>query len=402
MVLAAAQAKLILTVGAPGCGKSTWAREMLAKHPDWVQVERDEIRKELGFYPYGNREQETQGRQVQHERIAEALRAGKTVICSDTNLNATTRDSLKQLAWSLGARVSTEDFRDVPVEVCVARDAQRPEGAGRVGREVIEKFAAAYRKDDPIEDGRPHVVIGDVHGDCVALTNVLAHYGIKKTSAEDLGKIIWVNPYGYKVVFLGDLNDPYTQFGHSSLKCIKMAHQLWLEGHAEILQSNHHNHLIKWFRGDLDTKLRYGMEYTAAEFAGLRRRTPVYADKLISFLEGRPYSYTFQERNVVYSCAHARWIDGVSQYHPTPEQAQILSSQAGPYWKDTQTLPTDRVVIVGHHERLEAIATAARRLLILDGGCGSRKGGRLGSYEPCTGKAYIWSESGSYPLRFQL
>lgn len=120
---------LILTIGLPGSGKSTWAREQVGA----VIVERDALREELTG-DMRNHTQESRVTRVANERVFDALAAGKTVIVADTNLRARYRKAWRLLAEEIGATYSEQSFLHVPVLVCIERDAQRP---NPVGEEVI-------------------------------------------------------------------------------------------------------------------------------------------------------------------------------------------------------------------------------------------------------------------------
>jgi len=123
---------LILTIGLPGSGKSTWARQQA----DAVVIERDALREELT----GDMRNHTQEPRVTREanrRVFDALEAGKTVIVADTNLRAKYRKAWQQVADDAGATYAVESFLHVPVDVCIERDAQRP---NPVGEEVIRRM----------------------------------------------------------------------------------------------------------------------------------------------------------------------------------------------------------------------------------------------------------------------
>lgn len=123
--------KLTLTIGLPGSGKSTWAREQ----PDVLVLERDMIREMLT----GNRRDHSmEGRvtAVHQELVEIALREGLHVIVSDTNLRLKHRREWRALVE--GAEYEEVSFLDVPVETCIERDALRPDP---VGAEVIKRMA---------------------------------------------------------------------------------------------------------------------------------------------------------------------------------------------------------------------------------------------------------------------
>lgn len=129
---------LTITRGLPGSGKSTWARTQ----PGW-RVNRDDLRAMLlPSWPHGFRACEEILTEMQHAAITALLRAGTDVICDDTNLPQATIDALWTIAWDAGADVVVHDLRGLPVDLCVARDADRPVGE-RVGEDRIRAMAAA-------------------------------------------------------------------------------------------------------------------------------------------------------------------------------------------------------------------------------------------------------------------
>jgi predicted kinase len=127
---------LILTRGLPGSGKTTWAKRQRA-----VRVNRDELRLMLHGGRLGQGWAENQVTIAQKAQVDALLRAGVDVICDDTNLRSQTLRELAELGAAAGALVKLEDFTGVPVDVCVERDAGRPDP---VGEEVIRTMYARY------------------------------------------------------------------------------------------------------------------------------------------------------------------------------------------------------------------------------------------------------------------
>jgi len=70
------------------------------------------------------------------------LQTAQYVIVDDTNLNDDHVYELAVIAHQHGAVVETQDFRDVPLELCLDRDRRRT--VGRVGDAVIRAMHARY------------------------------------------------------------------------------------------------------------------------------------------------------------------------------------------------------------------------------------------------------------------
>jgi predicted kinase len=100
-----------------------------------ARVNRDDLRAMVHNSVYLGRETEDQVCAVVNASIAALLSEGIDVVCDDTNRNPQTVDALRQIAADAGADFEIWDMTDVPIEVCVARDAARDR---TVGREVIE------------------------------------------------------------------------------------------------------------------------------------------------------------------------------------------------------------------------------------------------------------------------
>ena len=76
-------------------------------------------------------------------RAQDALRAGKVVIVSDTNLRPRYRREWAELAASVGIEMETVSFLHVPIEVCAERDALRPDPVGLVAIEKMNQYLIA-------------------------------------------------------------------------------------------------------------------------------------------------------------------------------------------------------------------------------------------------------------------
>lgn len=163
--------KVILTRGLPASGKSTWAKEEVAKDPtNWKRVNRDSIRRMMDNYAKLNQD-EKMLEQIRDNLILIFLQANKNVIVDDVNLSARHERHISQLVKDI-ATVEIKEFMDVPLGELLRRNAYRPEEE-RVPNHVIKKLAKQFYKnpEPPVYNSKlPFCVIVDIDG-------TLAHLG---------------------------------------------------------------------------------------------------------------------------------------------------------------------------------------------------------------------------------
>lgn len=146
--------KLIVCRGLPGSGKSTFARGWVAEDPtNRAEVNRDYLRDMLhdGAWIGGRAGTEGAVIAVRDAAIKTLLRKGVDVVCSDTNLPSRVARDLRNLADTTGSEFEVQDFTDVPLDVCLERDAEREDrylidrqGDGGVGEKVIRGMYDRY------------------------------------------------------------------------------------------------------------------------------------------------------------------------------------------------------------------------------------------------------------------
>jgi predicted kinase len=135
--------KVILTTGLPASGKSTWAKAHQMNDPEQiVLVSRDDIRKMIGCFPIGSKDQENLVSKIQDDVIVRAIKEGKDVIVHDTNLNSKSPTRIKKL-FDGDVEFLIADFTDVPVDLCIQRDSLRE---NPVGPAVIKNMARQLQK----------------------------------------------------------------------------------------------------------------------------------------------------------------------------------------------------------------------------------------------------------------
>ncbi len=132
--------KIILTVGIPASGKSTWAKEEVKKDPEGTtRINRDDLRTMMSNYHFSpaNEQLVTSAKEFM---LRQALRYGRNVIIDETNLNRRNFDDVVKIVkdLNLDCMVMEKPFY-IELEEAIARDKLRP-GAGYVGESVVEKF----------------------------------------------------------------------------------------------------------------------------------------------------------------------------------------------------------------------------------------------------------------------
>jgi predicted kinase len=184
--------KVILTRGLQASGKTSWCKQLQAKHPgQYKHVSKDDLRAMLddGKWSGGN---EKMVLKVRDMLITLALDAGKHVLIDDTNLNPLHEQHIRDLVKARGdAEVTIQDFTDVPLETCIERDLKRPNS---VGEKVIRKMYNEYLKPQPVrvehDPALPYCVICDLDG-TLALLNGRNPYDASTCEQDGLCKPVW-------------------------------------------------------------------------------------------------------------------------------------------------------------------------------------------------------------------
>lgn len=161
--------KVIITKGLPASGKSSWADEYIKENPNFVKVEKDQIRKDGSLFKDGQyshkRGDEAIVIKERDRLIRQALQSGKSVISSDTNLVQKHITQLSNIARQNGATIEVRSFLDVPLKELIERDERREDS---VGEQVIRKMfhtqvgkMPTFLKYDP---NLPWVIVSDLDG----------------------------------------------------------------------------------------------------------------------------------------------------------------------------------------------------------------------------------------------
>lgn len=226
---------IMLLVGLPASGKSTFACDLLANQKEgeqWKRLNRDELRNSIDNGEYSP-ENESMITAVELTLAKKFLHSGFNVVVDDTNLNGSTRRKFHKLAQSMGdTRVVHKPF-DVPVEECKRRNALRT-GSARVPDEVYDRmgkylankklFLAEDTYYPPIgakgaaaieqDESNPKAIICDLDG-----TAAIIHAGRNPydASTADLDEpntpviecVLAMHRMGYKIIFMSGRDSKY-------------------------------------------------------------------------------------------------------------------------------------------------------------------------------------------------
>ena len=127
--------RVIVTCGIAGCGKTTWANQYSAEHPNCIVLDSDAIRQEL----WGNAEEQKNPSVIfttMRMRMHEALQKGYDVIYCATNLKRSNRKQLLNYLHSVHPETVCDILIfNVSFDLCFKqnsnRDRQVPEYAMR-------------------------------------------------------------------------------------------------------------------------------------------------------------------------------------------------------------------------------------------------------------------------------
>jgi len=133
--------EIIFCVGLPGSGKTTWAKQFCLDNPNYVRINKDDLRILLGNPKY-SRDFEDLVLNIEREMGLAILWTGKSLIVDDTNFSKIHYKYWKRISDIKGISF-TEKYFDTPVEECIRRDSEREKS---VGIDVIMNMYEKYVK----------------------------------------------------------------------------------------------------------------------------------------------------------------------------------------------------------------------------------------------------------------
>ena len=144
--------KVLILIGVPASGKSTWSLDFVRTNPDWVRVSRDDFRFMLKGQPVCDPKIESLINTLQDTVILDSLAKGLNVVIDNTNLKKKYIEHFAKLVQPY-ASVEFQVF-DISLNEALERDEAREK---KVGKEVLERMFKQYENlvDSFDPSGRP-------------------------------------------------------------------------------------------------------------------------------------------------------------------------------------------------------------------------------------------------------
>lgn len=329
MEIAIPNLSFVVLVGVSGSGKSTFARTHFLP----TEVLSSDYCRGLVSDDENSQAATKDAFEVLHFIASKRLAAGRLTVIDATNVQQESRQPLVALAREYHTLPVAIVF-NLPEDVCQQRNRERPDRD--FGEHVIrqqrsqlrrslkslkregfrhifvlespEEVAAVTIERTPLWNDRRHEhgpfdFIGDVHGCCNELEELLAELGYESRPVADAGSgwssLCYVHPIGRKAVFVGDLVDR----GPRVVDCLSLVRNMMAAGSAICVPGNHDMKLLKKLRGK-DVQINHGLANSLVEIDAIADQyRPQFCKELAAFLDGLVSHYVLSDGRIV--VAHA-------------------------------------------------------------------------------------------------
>ncbi|MFD4029912.1 polynucleotide kinase-phosphatase [Streptomyces sp. NPDC058637] len=302
---------LVVLIGASGSGKSTFAR----KHFKPTEIVSSDFCRGLVADDENDQGASGDAFDVLHYIAGKRLAAGRLTVVDATNVQAESRKKLVQLAREYDV-LPIAVVLDLPEEVCLARNAGRPDRAG-MPRHVVARHRRELRRslrgleregfrkvhilrteeeadsaevvlerryNDLRHLSGPFDIIGDIHGCSSELESLLGK----------LGYTDGTHPDGRTAVFVGDLVDR----GPDSPGVLRRVMSMVAAGNALCVPGNHENKLGRYLKGR-KVQVRYGLAETIEQLERVDAEDPDFRERVKEFIDGLVSHYVLDDGKLV-------------------------------------------------------------------------------------------------------
>ncbi|MFH9470705.1 polynucleotide kinase-phosphatase [Streptomyces clavifer] len=302
---------LVVLIGASGSGKSTFAR----KHFKPTEIVSSDSCRGLVADDENDQSASRDAFDVLHYIAGKRLAAGRLTVVDATNVQAESRKQLVQLAREHDV-LPIAIVLDLPEEVCLARNAVRPDRAD-MPRHVVQRHRRELRRSlrgleregfrkvhvlrteeeagsaEVVLERRyndlrhltgPFDIIGDIHGCSSELESLLG----------ELGYADGAHPDGRTAVFVGDLVDR----GPDSPGVLRRVMSMVAAGNALCVPGNHENKLGRYLKGR-QVQVRYGLAETIEQLERVDAEDPEFRERVKEFIDGLVSHYVLDGGKLV-------------------------------------------------------------------------------------------------------
>jgi len=335
---------LVVLVGPSGSGKSTFAR----KHFLPTEVISSDVCRGVVSDDENDLTVTNDAFELLHYIAAKRLALGRLTVVDATNVQPESRQPLVALARKFHC-LPVAIVLNIPENVCRERNRDRPDRAfgphvvrqqrsqlrrslKRLKREgfrhvfvmdSVEKVEAASIERVPLWTDKRHEhgpfdIIGDIHGCCDELEELLDRLGYIRTPITEPGETLdeaealWFppssfipqpsvhsHPEGRKAVFVGDLVDR----GPRVLDCVRIARNMVQHGTGLCVPGNHDMKLLRKLWGK-NVQITHGLANSVAEIEALPDETrEPFSKAMAEFFDGLISHYVLDDGKLV--VAHA-------------------------------------------------------------------------------------------------
>ena len=314
---------LVVLIGPSGAGKSSFA----AKYFKRTEVLSSDFCRALVSDDENSQAATGDAFDVLHYIAGKRLAAGKLTVVDATNVKPEDRKPLVALARQYHCLPVAVVF-NLPEKLCQERNEKRDDR--NFGSHVIRQQSRHMRQsirrlqregfrhqfvlnsEEEIESvtiertplwnnlrevSGPFDIIGDVHGCCDELEELLSELGYVKQESE--GRSVYAHPEGRKAIFVGDLVDR----GPRILDTVYLVRAMAQAGEAWCVPGNHDMKLVRALRGR-NVQITYGLDKSLGEIEALPTdQQETVKKEVLEFLDGLVSHYVYDHGKLV--VAHA-------------------------------------------------------------------------------------------------